>query len=101
MRLRERIKLAAGIVMKGSLFPFNKLVDLGSLVGGPKLERPYENSPWVMRAIKKISGPIAAVSLNFSLDRRGSEQLLNDPELSGFWQSPAITATGPMTFHDF
>jgi phage portal protein BeeE len=90
-----------GGVVKGSLFPFNKLADYSSLVGGEKLSRPFERSSWVMRAIKSIAAPIAAVQIQFALDKKGSEHLLNDPDLIDFWQRPYCSTTCKKTYYDF
>jgi len=87
--LISRLHAAASILFKsGAPFPFNKIMPYDAL-GGEKLYRAFEQSTWVMRAIKKIAGPIAAVDLNFS---RGGEQF-QDPELTAFWATPATGMT--------
>lgn len=63
---------------------------LASWLGGAnedagKLSDPYNTSPWVSRAIKHISGPIAQVPLKFYLD----DQEVEDAERDAFWQRPA------------
>jgi SPP1 gp7 family putative phage head morphogenesis protein len=101
VKLTDRLRAAVGLVMKGTPFPFNKIIDFGSLVGGLKLDHPYKKSAWVMRAIKLISAPIAAVNIQFALSSKGSEQFIQDEDLAAFWQRPARTSAAPMTFYDF
>jgi len=79
-------------VRSGAPFPFNKIMPYDA-TGGEKLYRAYQQSAWVQRAIKKISGPIAAVSLDFALDG----EAFQDPEIEAFWQRPGIR----LTKHDF
>lgn len=66
-------------------------------VGGEHLYHPYKQSAWVQRAIKKISGPISAVDLEFLLDGRAH----HDEALAAFWESPAMDGSGPMSRADF
>lgn len=62
-----------------------------SAAPGTKLARPYAQSVWVQRAIKSISGPIAALPLDFMLETmQGEPQGYNDPKLSAYWKQPAI-----------
>jgi phage portal protein BeeE len=53
------------------------------------LADPYNLSPWVSRAIKHISGPIAQVELEFSEATGGGQIEIEDPALAAFWASPA------------
>lgn len=62
-----------------------------------KLARPYEQSGWVMRAIKTIAGPIAAVPLQFTSDRLGGMAKVTDPRLEALWTEPAKD----LSLHDF
>jgi phage portal protein BeeE len=68
---------------------------------GASLGKPYAHSPWVQRAIKMVADPITAVSVRFSQDRRGSETLVQDPELLAFWERPAREIGGIMGRGDF
>jgi SPP1 gp7 family putative phage head morphogenesis protein len=84
---------AAGMVLRGSIAPFDRLsgeILGGGMANGQPLKEPYRNSVWVQRAIKKVAGPIAAVKLEFYGDARGGEQLVSDPKLAAFWNAPAI-----------
>jgi len=85
-------RVVSSLVKKGSLFPFNKIPPMDG-GGGDRLRLPYAQSPWVMRAIKKIAGPITAVGLLFSSVKRGSDQILNDPAIDAFWQRPVRNLT--------
>lgn len=53
------------------------------------LQRPYEQSVWVQRAIKEISGPISAVELKFY---QGDNEITDAPWLA-FWQKPLANLT--------
>ena len=65
----SRLHAAAALIFKsGAPFPFNKIMPYDA-TGGEKMYRAFEQSTWVMRAIKKIAGPIAAVDLNFTRAR--------------------------------
>jgi len=78
-----------GLVKRdGAPFPFNKIMPYDA-TGGEKLYAAYRQSAWVQRAIKKISGPIASVTLDFSLDGEAFE----DPEIAAFWQQPGVRLT--------
>lgn len=78
---------ASGIVAKagGVPFPFDR-VDMLSSNPREQLTQPYKNSVWVMRAIKKISGPISAVPLEVTDAATGKP--IDDPALSLFLRSP-------------
>ncbi len=80
-------RLFGGLVGK-SAFPFNRVGGSGGDAVAESLRRPYAQSPWVMRAVKIVSGPIAAVPLQFSVERRRSQNVLQPTELSQFWDSP-------------
>lgn len=80
------------LARSGAPFPFNKIMPYDA-TGGEKLYRAYQQSAWVQRAIKKISGPIAAVSLDFTIDG----EAFQDPEIEAFWQQPGVR----LTKHDF
>jgi HK97 family phage portal protein len=54
------------------------------------LASPMRDSVWVQRAIKYCSGPVSAVSLRFSQDKRRGEVALDDPAISAFWERPAV-----------
>jgi len=96
MNFWQRIKLAGQIVKSGAPFPFNKIIPYDA-VGGEHLYHPYKQSAWVQRAIKKISGPISAVDLEFYLDG----QAYHDAALDAFWAEPAVDGAGPMSRADF
>ena len=84
----HRLKHAWGILTRGSIAPFDRIQDFASM-GGEKLTHPYANSVWVMRAIKKISGPISAVPINFSIQTTtGDDQAYQDPAILTWWRSP-------------
>ena len=74
-------------VKKGASFPFDQVSGLGG--EGDRLRNPYSKSTWVMRAIKKVAGPIAAVPLNFTTDQRGGDVPVEDSAFQAWWQSPA------------
>jgi phage portal protein BeeE len=87
--LLSRLHAAAALVFKsGAPFPFNKIMPYDA-TGGEKMYRAFEQSAWVMRAIKKIAGPIAAVDWKFT--RNG--QRFEEEELEAFWESPAAGLT--------
>lgn len=81
---------SAAPVQKGSLAPFDRLIDSGSLVGGQQLSEPYRQSAPVMRALKLVSQPISQVPLRFTADRRDGKQLVENPELAAWWETPAV-----------
>jgi phage portal protein BeeE len=85
----SRLHAAASLVFKsGAPFPFNKIMPYDA-TGGERMYRAFEQSTWVMRAIKKIAGPIAAVDLNFT---RAGERF-HQAELEAFWESPGAGMT--------
>src|SRR5947199_7588713 len=89
--LFSRLQAAWQLIRRagGAPFPFN-LVPFGQEGGGDRLDHPYRNSVWVQRAIKKVSGPISAVPLMFTL---GAKQAAGDPALSTYWSKPTIGLT--------
>jgi SPP1 gp7 family putative phage head morphogenesis protein len=100
--LRTRIAAAWQFIRRGTgafaEMGFNRVpfADGGS---ADRLRNPYSNSVWVQRAIKKVSGPISAVPLMFSLGAKGAagEQAYNDPDLTAYWSKP----TSGLTFASF
>ncbi len=70
----------------GGLGPFfNRIPVLGG--DEEKLRKPFAESVWVQRAIKKVSGPISAVSLCFRDPE--SEQEIEGEAWLDFWKAPA------------
>jgi SPP1 gp7 family putative phage head morphogenesis protein len=89
-------------VQKGAIAPFDRIIDTGALVGGQKLSQPYKQSAPVMRALKLVSQPISQVPLRFTVDRRDGKQLVENPELAAWWETPAVGADKqPMSQADF
>ena len=70
----------------GVPFPFDR-IDMLSANPREQLNQPYKHSVWVQRAIKKISGPIAAVP--FEVIDPGTQKELVDAKLQPFLESPA------------
>ncbi|HXR05942.1 MAG TPA: phage portal protein, partial [Candidatus Acidoferrum sp.] len=80
----SRLHAAARWIFKsGAPFPFNKIMPYDA-TGGERMYHAFEQSTWVMRAIKKIAGPIAAVDLHFT---RGGQRF-HDADLEAFWEMP-------------
>ena len=101
MTLGQRIRAAWGFITKGSFvgLDFNR-IPLDGTPGG-ELKQPFKNSPWVQRAVKLVALPIAEAPLRISSDERMGKQLLNDPELTRFWEAPALGPDKqPMAFAD-
>jgi len=87
--LLSRLHAAVSLVFKsGAPFPFNKILPYDA-TGGEKMCHAFEQSTWVMRAVKKIAGPIAAVDLHFT---RAGERF-HDAELEAFWETPGAGLT--------
>ena len=87
--LLSRLHAAAALIFKsGAPFPFNKILPYDA-TGGEKMYHAFEQSTWVMRAIKKIAGPIAAVDLRFT---RAGERF-HAADLEGFWEAPGAGLT--------
>lgn len=97
LNLPQRLKSAWNMVWKGSLFPFDRLTPGESTGMAERLTEPYAHSVWVMRAIKKVAGPIGAVSLQFSDQQRRGDRLYENPALDQFWQRP----TADLSYVDF
>lgn len=64
------------------------------------LRRPYEQSAWVMRAIKHVADPIASVPLRFAVPTADGAKQLIDPDIASFWERPAIGPEGPLSRSD-
>lgn len=93
MKLASRFAAAFRLLVRGSIAPFDRIPRVGEGASrDSSLGRPYEQSPWVMRAIKRIADPIAAVPLEF-YDPAADEKV-EAPELDAFWQAPVIGADG-------
>jgi SPP1 gp7 family putative phage head morphogenesis protein len=99
MNLGRRLKSALSLVLRGSIAPFDRLVDLSGLSGAEKVARPYAQSLWVARAIKMVCDPVTSVPLRFSLEERGSDPV-DDPILDDAWGEPAIGPEGPVCLRD-
>lgn len=71
------------LVVRGTWTPFDRipLADGGNF---GEVDNPYQNSVWVQRAIKEISGPISAVEL---CDEQTDEL---SPELEEYLKTPAV-----------
>lgn len=65
------------------------------------LHEAFKNSPWVMRAIKYCSDPIAAVDLDLFTDGRGGEVPMDSSEVKAFWNLPGMNLRGRMSAGDF
>lgn len=70
-------------VAKSAGQPFDRILPIDG-VAGDEVNRPFKQSVWVMRAIKEISGPIAAVELKFY---QGDTEITDAPWLK-FWRKP-------------
>lgn len=92
--IAHRLRSALRLVFKGSIAPFDRipLID-GAGRNNVALDRPMEQSAWVMRAIKRIAEPISAVPLEFyEPGPDGAE--IDDPRLIAFWQAPVLGPDG-------
>lgn len=89
MKLLSRFSAALGGVFKRSINTqmFLNGTDLDQ--ESTSLTRPYQQSVWVQRAIKEISGPIAAVELKFY---QGDTEITAAPWLD-FWKKPLANLT--------
>lgn len=95
----QRLRAACGIIVRGSIAPFDRIGSIGSVAADGRLSEPYRESLWVHAAVRHIARPIAAVSLDHSQrsaaparnDRRSSaaDAPLEDPRLDDFWNRPA------------
>ncbi len=77
-------------------FPFNRIPAIDG-IANQKLTQPYKRSTWVMRAIKHVAGPIAAVPLTVNTGSRAKPTPLNDDATVEFLQAPVIG----LSHHDF
>jgi SPP1 gp7 family putative phage head morphogenesis protein len=68
---------------------FDRAPGPDSTAGG--ITNPMAESVWVMRAIKKISAPIASVPLQFYL----GDTEVSDPALAAFWRAPGAGLRWP------
>lgn len=75
---------------------FGDLMGGGSDSAAGTLNRPYGKSAWVRSAIGFVAGPISMRPITITRDRRGGDVIVDDPELTKFWERPAKTAAGPM-----
>lgn len=92
-------KNTGDLVTKGSIAPFDRVIDLSGTLSSEKLTQPYAKSLWVARAIKHVAEPVTAVPLRFSTERRGRDPI-EDPELEMFWEEPATGPEGPVCLRD-
>lgn len=83
-KFSSKMAAAAGRWILKSGFPASWFPRGLDAFGGASLENPMEKSAWVLRAIKKVSGPIAAVECCFSAN--GQEVEL--PNVSALLKNP-------------
>lgn len=69
--------------------------------GGANLTRPYARSAWVHSAIGFVAAPISMRPLVFTQDRRGGDVVIDNPELTAFWEKPGRNRGGSMNRVDF
>lgn len=82
----DRIRNAY-LVLRGQL-PFNFVPPIDGS-SSSAVTSPMEQSAWVLRAIKKISGPIASVPVEFEIMQAdGSREDYAEPMLDEFWRDP-------------
>lgn len=65
------------------------------------LRNPYARSAWVRSAIGFVAGPISMRPLIFTRDRRGGDVVIEDAELTAFWETPGRSKGGIMSRQDF
>ncbi len=87
--IRTPVAEAGGVVQKGSAWPFNRVPLIDGAGVADKMHKPYEESVWVMRGIKQVTGPIQAVTLRFYAD---DVEVTDAPWLS-FWKRPVAGMT--------
>lgn len=88
----QRLQAAAGMILRGSVAPFDRVFSDAGLLTGERIREPYRQSVWVHAAIKHIARPCAAVSLRHSEGRRRkgtATTLVEDERLENFWERPA------------
>lgn len=102
MPLAQRLRAAIGIVLRGSVAPFDRILSSDGAHAPGTLRRPYAESVWAYAAIQRIARPCSAVRLEHSAaprQRRGPRvSALEDPRLEAFWSSPAIGLTSLSEF---
>lgn len=64
---------------------------------GRSVSRPYEQSPWVQRAIRHVAEPIMATPLRFAMMTPDGSRAYVDPRLTSFWAWPAVSPTGKIS----
>jgi len=98
MNFFSRVKAAGSLIVGKSGGGWERMFEgIGAGNNNADLARPYANSVWVSAAIKFVAGPISAVPIIFTEDRRGGDVEIENPELTKFWQKPAKTKGGLMT----
>ena len=78
---------------------FGDVLD-GSGGGTADLTRPYAKSAWVRSAIQFVAAPIAMRPLVITADRRGGDVVVENPDLTKFWECPARCAGGSLNRQD-
>ena len=91
--IRRSSAEAGAVVQKGSAWPFNRVPVIDGAGFADKMHHPYEESVWVMRGIKQVTGPIQAVTLRFYAD----DVEVTDAPWLNFWKKPVAG----MTLGDF
>jgi hypothetical protein len=91
--MKHRLAAAWRMVIRGSIAPFNQIPRDGRGAKSAELDRPYEQSTWVMRAIKRVAEPIAGIELEF-YEPGNDGALIEDPRLDKFWSAPVLGADG-------
>lgn len=75
---------------KSGTSAYRQMLQFGEGVAGNRMGRPYEKSVWVMRAIKCVSQPVAALPLELYGDKRRGSQLLSGGPAVDFWEDPFV-----------
>jgi HK97 family phage portal protein len=97
--LISRVPLVGGAIAKSMGWQsamFGDLLDGGGAAGNAALTRPYGKSAWVRSAIGHVAGPISMRPLVITQDRRGGDVVIDNPDLTRFWEKPARTGAGRM-----
>jgi hypothetical protein len=92
----QRIRAATGILLRGSIAPFDRIPVIGGGEEAQKLKMPYAQSVWVHAAIRHIARPVSAAALVLSASprRRGVAAVpISDPRLDALWSAPARCLT--------
>lgn len=102
MSARKRLANALGAVAKSLGWQQTMFGDIGEGSGGgtADLTRPYAKSAWVRSAIQFVAAPIAMRPLLITMDRRGGDVVVENAELTKFWESPARCAAGTLNRQD-